>query len=420
MKHLSFILIAIISFTLILPVLVSTVNAQPQQNVYVTVNPTTSDTTFYTRVNHNFTFSFQALWSYGDDAGKPVQNAIVKMEILNQQNQVIGSLKLNTTTGFFLFNYSSINPDILTFTPASLTLQDGTEYTVAMKDSSLNLYGLQAKSVTVWYDSFHVSIVNMNTDSLGKVTATVNVTYQLLPEDGLTLAASATYSQQTFLPKNVQNATVLINGVKATETQPGIYTAESSLIMPTAYVNVQVSQEGWTPTVNAFSTTHTANEQVWLYAATFISALSFAAVGLHFALARKASHNNSSLKPSNWPFIGGVLLAASSIVSFYWGLTGIEGSMHLFDWLFLTILALASFVLGLVGAALAIKGRNQALTIFASILPLLTNVVIVKTSLDTYMLPYSWITLLAPAALSIASIVAISNFVDTSKKQLQL
>jgi hypothetical protein len=334
--------------------------------------------------------------------------------VRNSANKLISTLKFNTTTGIFAFNYSSADADILTFTPTSLTTMQGQKYTSDDLESSNSVYGLQAASTVVWWDTFHVSSVSINTNSLGKTEATVNVTYSLLPEEGLTL------SNQTFLPKIVHNATVLINGVKATEIQSGIYTAESSLIMPTAYVNVQVSQEGWTTTVNAFSATHTANEQVWLYAVAFISALSLVAVGLHFALARKASHDNSSLKSSNWPFIGGVLLVASSIVSFYWGLTGIEGFMHLFDWLFLTVLALVSFVLGLVGAAMAIKGRNQALAIFASILPLLTNIVIVKTSLDTYMLPYSWITLLAPAALSIASIVAISNFVDTNKKQLQL
>jgi hypothetical protein len=132
-------------------------------------------------------------------------------------------------------------------------------------------------------------------------------------------------------------------------------------------------------------------------------------VGLHFVLARRANHDNSGVKPSNWPFIGGVLLAGSSVVSFFWLLTGVEGCMHMFDWVLLSGFAVATFALGIVGTILAFKKHLQPLAVSAAILPLLTNVIFVKTSFDNYALSYSLLTLLVPAVLSIASIVALCS-----------
>ena len=94
--------------------------------------------------------------------------------------------------------------------------------------------------------------------------------------------------------------------------------------------------------------------------------------------------------------------------------------MHLFDWILLSVFALTSFALGIVGTVLAFKRRLQPLAIFATILPLLTNVVVVKAAFDSYMLPYPLVTLIAPAILAIASTIAISSADDafiTSTKQ---
>ena len=136
------------------------------------------------------------------------------------------------------------------------------------------------------------------------------MTYKLLPEEGLIL------QNQTFLQKIVRDTIVTINGVVATETSPGIFTAESSAAMDTAYVNVRVSQDGWKTTETAFSFPHTANQQVWMYGVAFVSIGIFAAFAVHYAVYRKAS--SSSMKHSNKSFFGFILLLVTSVLSLYW------------------------------------------------------------------------------------------------------
>ncbi len=401
MKH-KLALLALLGLILVLPIVINATMAQAQNNSVVTITPTTkASAPYYQSVGINCTLSFDAVWSSGDSNGNPIQNATATIEVKNQEGKVVENLKLNTGRGTFTFNYTTSTVDILTFTPTSLTTQVGETYTVGA--------GLQSSPVVVLFDTFKVELLSCDTSTLGKTVTTVKVTYLLLNDTDLSY-------DNLVISKKLTEMTVTINGVQATETQPSIFTAEGSLINPTAYINVQVSQEGWTKTVNAFSQAHTANERVWVYAAGAISAFALAAVGLHFVLARKASHDNPSLKPSNWSFIGALLLAGSSVVSLFWALTGLEGCMHLFDWILLSVFALTSFVLGMVGAVLAFRRRFQALAIFATILPLLTNVVVLKAAFDSYMLSYSLITLVAPAILSIASTIAISSPDDAFEK----
>jgi len=260
----------ILLLMLLLPVTIKPAIAQTTPNYYVTVNPTTPDSPIYTTVGRNWTVSFEALWSYGDDSGTPIENAIVTVQVNNSKSEVIDSLLLDTTTGLFSFNYSSSTADVLTFTPIKLVTTDGTEWKPNLLDAENSLYGFQSKSVVIWWDTFHASLVSYDTETLGDTMVSVNVTYLLLPEEGLTLPEWATYSHQMFLPKIVHNASVTINGVKAEETSiERIFKANVSIWLPTAYIHVGVSQEGWVTTHTGFSFVHIANEPSWEYTVIF-------------------------------------------------------------------------------------------------------------------------------------------------------
>jgi hypothetical protein len=380
---------------LALTVIVGTANLQAQTNYPVTIKPTNPDSPFYTSVGNNWTLSFTANWNNGD----AIHNATAAIKVLNSQNTVIETLKFNTTLGVFTFNYSSEDADILTFTPTSLTSMDGQEFTV--EDNHLRV-----ESSVIWYDTFQVRLVSYDVDNLGKTVTTVNVTYLLLPDEGLTLP------DQTFLPKTVHNATITINGAAATETSNGIFTAESSAWMDTAYVNVRVSQEGWKKTDTAFSFVHAANQQVWIYGVGFVLIAIIAALAMHFVVYRKA--NNSS-KHSNKLFFGLILLIISSVLSLYWGVVAIEAVMHTFDWFVFVLACLFSFAFGIFGSVLVFKKKLQPLAIFAPIVPLIINTVIVKSFLDNCQLASPWVMLLLSAILSSVCIF----FVSSSDKALE-
>lgn len=404
--------ITLLCLLLVIPVLIGTANVQAQNNYYITIKPADNGSPCYVSAGHNCTVAFSANYSYGNQNGAPVRNATVNVEVRNSKDHVLDNLKFNTTTGVFAFNYSSEDADILTFTPTRLTTQDTQEYTVDTVDSSDTLYGLMVEPTVVWYDTFHVSLVNFNTDTLGKTVTTVNVTYTLLPEEGLTLY------NQTFLPKIIHNATITINGVTATETQPGIFTAESSSILDTAYVNVRVSQDGWLTTETAFSFAQHANQQIWMYGVAFVSVLVFAALALHYAVYRKANGSSSHKHSSNL-FYGFILLIVTSILSLYWGITGVEGTLHTFAWLPLALVCLFSFVLGTVGSIFVLKKTRQALAILAATVPLIVNTIIVKTILNGCQLAFPLFLLLSSIVLSVACIFLVSGSDVAFKKTKQ-
>lgn len=403
------VLIGILLLILVLPFVVKTAIAQTTPNYFVTVNPTTPDSPMYTTVGRNWTVSFESLWSYGDNFGTAIENAIVTVQVNNSKSEVINTLLLNTTTGLFSFNYSSSTADILTFTPIKLVTQDGTEWKPNLLDAGNSLYGFQSKSVVIWWDTFHASLVSYNTETLGVTMVSINVTYLLLPEDGLTLPEWATYSHQTFLPKIVHNASVTINGVKAEETSiEGIFKANVSIWLPTAYIYVGVSQEGWVTTHTGFSFAQNANESLWAYSILLGLASVAVVLILSFVLSKK-SKSAISFKHSNFPLFGGILLAITSVISLYWGLVGLDSTLHGFDWILLTVLGLLSFGFGLVAGLLSLRRKNQALVIFVVIMPMLTNLVGVKSSLDMYELANPWLMLIASFVLSIVSGVLICN-----------
>ncbi len=103
------------------------------------------------------------------------------------------------------------------------------------------------------------------------------------------------------------------------------------------------------------------------------------------------------------------MLAVTSIISLYWGVVGLEGALHTFDWAFLAALGLVSFALGIASSIMVLRRKQQALAIFAVVLPLFTNVVGIKSSLDMYGLANPWLILVASLLLSLLSGFLISN-----------
>lgn len=378
----------LLSLLIVFPILICSANVQAQDNP-VAIKSATEDSEFYTSAGQNWTLSFSAT----DQNGQPIQNATAKIEIKNSQDDLLETSNFNTTLGTFEFNYTSDAADILTFTPTGLTTHDGQEYTV---DSDGVFVG---ESIVVWYDSFDVSMVSFDVSSLEKTVVTVNVTYLLIPGEGLTL-------NNQFLPKIVQNALVLINGVEANETSPGIFTGESSTFLDTAYVNVRVSQEGWTTTDTAFGFNHEANQQIWIYGIIIASIIILAGFGIHFAVYRKS---RSSSTHSNKPFFALVLLLVTSALSLYWGVVAIEGIMHTFDWLLFALACFFSFAFGLVGSVLILRKKLLPLTIFVPVIPLIVNTVIVKSVLDASQIASPWLMLVLSFLLSAACIIFISN-----------
>lgn len=392
---------------LVLPA-IKAVNAQTTPNYFVTVNPAAPDSQMYTTVGRNWTVSFEALWSYGDNSGIAIANATVTVQVYNSKTVVIETLSLNTTDGLFSFNYSSSTADMLTFTPTKLVTSDGTEYASDLLDAENNLYGFESKSVVVWWDTFHVSLVSYDTDTVGVTMVSVNVTYLLLPEEGLTLSEDATYSHQTFLPKTAHNVNVTINDVKAEETSTeGVFKANVSTWLPTAYIHVGVAQEGWVTTHTGFSFAHNANEPSWQYATISGSALVVAVSAIFFVRRRKEGINILSLK--NYPLLGGVFLAITSVISLYWGLVGLDSTLHGFDWILLTLFGFLSFGFGLASALLSLRRKIHPLVIFVINMPMITNLVGVKYSLDMYELANPWLILIASFILSFVSAVLICN-----------
>ena len=77
--------------------------AQAQSNYYVTVKPTTSHSPMYTMVGFNWTVSFEALWSFGVNSGKPLQNATTIIEITDNESKRIDDLSVKSDISGIIF-----------------------------------------------------------------------------------------------------------------------------------------------------------------------------------------------------------------------------------------------------------------------------------------------------------------------------
>jgi hypothetical protein len=130
---------------------------------------------------------------------------------------------------------------------------------------------------------------------------------------------------------------------------------------------------------------------------------------LLFVFIFRKENNPLLLRHNNYPFYGSALLAITSIISLYWGLVGLDGFLHGFDWILLASLGTLSFTLGIVGILTLLRKKYQILAIIAVAAPMFVNVVGIKFSLDMYQLANPWLILLASLFLSAISGYFICN-----------
>jgi len=395
--------------TLVLPLLAKTAGTETEFYYWVTVNPTTPDLVIHSPVGRNWTISFQATWTYGNNSGQTIKNATISVEVRTTDSAVLETLLPKTNaTGFISFYYSSPTPNVLMFAPTKLVTEDGMEWNQSLLDAAHLLYGFKSKPITIYWDSFDASLISTDTDSFGVARVSVNITYLLIPKEGLTVPHLSNNSYYDYIPKYVHDANVTINGVRAEESLPGVYTGEASTGLPTTYILIEVSQEGWLQTQQAFSFTHDANAFIWALAA-IIGMVCAVVLLIYCFISSKKTKAHALFKEKKVPIIGAILLIITSFISMYWALVGIESALHGFDWMLLGIFGVIAFVFGLAGSIMSIRRKNFALTMVAVCFPLLENTVVVKYSFDNYLLAISWITIAPAFIISILSGVLIGR-----------
>jgi hypothetical protein len=399
--------VSLLLLVLILP-FVETASAQSISYFLRTVKLATPSPVMHASVRQNFSIPFHAVWTYGSSLGEAIENANVTVEIKTGHGDSVENVTQTTNaTGFATFNYSFSVPVILTFTPTRTVTQDGTEW-------NASLYNLQSESATVYCDTFDVALVSANTETLGLAEVSVNVTYLLVPEEGLTLPQASNSSQQEVISKTVHSVSVTINGVKAEETAVhGVYTASFSTWLLTAYVIVEVSQESWASAHEGFSFAHGSNGTIWIPAIILCSVCAAVSLALYFVWHRK-SKSVVVFGKAGFPIFGGVLLAIASFISLYWGVVGFDSALHGFDWALLGVAGIGSFGCGLLGSVMSLKRKNQTLTIFTVCAPLIVNEVAVKAALDFYQLATPWVIIVPSLVIAVISGIFVSNSNDHS------
>lgn len=403
-------LMSLLLLWLILSASAEAISAQTTTSrFWISANPATSSSIIYGSIGKNWSIPFQAVWSYGENSGNVVENANVTVEVKTDDGVAIENVSTMTNaTGFATFYYTSSTPTSLIFTPITVVAQDGMEYNASLSENGQDtLYGLQSKSVTVYWDTFDALLVSTDTDTQGVTTASVNVTYLLLPAEGLTIPSSSS-SEYDCLSKTASGVNVTINGIKTEETSlSGVYTATFSTWLPTAYVFVEISREEWLPAQKGFSFAHNSNSTIWTPAIIISLAC---AVGLSvYYLAFRKTKGTVLFGSARFPIIGGLFLAVASFISLYWGVVGFDSTLHGFDWTFLAACELFSFGFGIAGSIISLKKRKQALAIFALCFPLLTNVIAIKAALNVYQLATPWLIIVASFVISVISAIFISN-----------
>ena len=378
-----------------------TVSAQEESSYYVTVKPILADLPQYMSIGRTVNVPFEAQWTYGPNQSRFIENATATIAVTNQKGELVGTVIANTTTGVFVVNYTQNKPNILSFNATKLVTQDGQEWNSDPVDSANYAYGLTSSHARVFWDTFHVSMVRYNTDSLQNIDATINVTRLLLPQEGLTTRGNV------HISKIAMGVIVTINGVLAQEIEPGIYSASSSTWLSTAYVNVKVSSVNWTTTATGFSFIHNANQPSWTYGVGLGIICVSAVIVLGFLISKKT--NNQMTNPNSLPFMGAVILTSTCIINLYWIFVAVEATMHTFDWALLAVFGVFSAVLGLVGAVMLLRQKHPALVMTAVMMPMIMNTLAVNASLGMYQLVNPWIWLFGSLFLSIISAVFISR-----------
>jgi len=369
---------------------------------WVTVNPAVPVSIIHLPVGQNFRFSFQAVWTYGGNSGQAIENATVPIEVKTANNTLIETLTLKTNaTGFILFNYSSQTPIILTFTPTKLITEDGVEWNQSLIGDA---YGFHSESMTIYWDSFNVSLISVETNSLGIIRVVANITYFMIPEEGLTILNN---SQHEYIPKQVHGANVKINGIEAEElSTQGVYTAETSTMLPTAYILVEVSHEEWRQN-KAFVFNHNANEFFWALATILGLTCAALILAYRFILSRKTKEN--VLFKMKTPTVGAIFLMITSFISIYLALVGIECTLHGFNWIVLGIFGIIAFAFGIIGSVMSKRKKHFALIMITVCLPLIENTIAVKYSFDNYQLPIPWIAITLALTVSTMSGILIGR-----------
>ncbi len=408
-KNSVWIILSMLLLILVSTVFLQNVKAETPQ-YWASVNLATPNNVMYSTVGHNLTISFHAAWTYGENIGLSIENANVTIEVETTTGTIIDTFNSTTnSTGFLLFNYSAQTPYILKFTPTKLFSKDGKEWNSTSPQSSDNVFGFQAESISVYYDTFDIKLVSTDTNSQGTTSLTVNVTYLLVPEEGLILPPSSSYLNQTYFPKIAHNVKVTVNGIKAQESdEPGMYTTRIPTSLPTAYVLVEVSQEEWLPNYRAFSFAHVFNLYLWM---PIIAGIACVLGFLMFYNIRVRKRHAVGWN-RNFPIFGGILLLGASLISLYWGVVGIDNTLDGFNWILLSILGLGSFVVGVIGSVMSVKYRHEARVLFVMCIPLLVNTVAVRLSLDMYELALPWITVILSFVISLISAILIGNSDD--------
>lgn len=397
----------------VFPIFVETASAQTSAYYWVTVKPTAPGFVVHSPVGWNWTVSFQTLWTYGNNSGGAIENATVSVEVTANDTVMETLLPKTNATGFVSFYYSSAIPDVLTFAPTKLVTEDRVEWNSSLLEtlpSGALLYGFQSKSVTIYWDSFAATLVSADVSSLGVTRLAVNITYLMIPQGGLTVPQLRNQSRYDYIPKYVHGADVKINGVEAKESSVlGVYAAETSTWLPTAYILVGISQEGWPQTNKALSFTHSANEIIWASATVFgLIGVAVVLLTYHF-VSSKRTKGHALFKQTGFPAVGAILLIIASFISMYWALVGVETVLHGFDWIFLGIFGVIASTFGLVGGVMSKMRKNFVLTMIAACFPLIENAVVVKISFDNYQLAIPWIAVAPAIIISVVSGILIGR-----------
>jgi hypothetical protein len=193
----------------------------------------------HSTVDWEWNFTYEARWDWGESKGEIIPNATLPIEVYdvaNESNIVLVNNFLLTTDnrGCVSFVYSSPIPRVLRFKPTKLITRDGAEYNSSLYETTYeqystasyyNLYGFRSNESTIYWDDFDMSIANVDVNRLGTSKVAVNLTYQMIPTEGVWVGMWDP-EKTNYIPKYVSNANVTVNGVKADELSPGLYEAQ--------------------------------------------------------------------------------------------------------------------------------------------------------------------------------------------------
>jgi len=232
----------------------------------------------------NVSVSYQVQWGWGGNKGQKVVNASVYLEVREDNGTTIENhVYYVNDTGYISFCYSSHGPATLHFVPTKVVDQEGVEYNSTLLHTSNStsdkywLCGLNPSPLTVYWDSLNITSINAGTYDLGTATVVVQVQYLMIPEDS-----------QVY-PKNVNAATVTINGLNATFYQDGFYTIKLSTWFPTVDLTIEAPLEGWPKTTKTYSTAQIANRALYFQIAAGVL-LTLGILAAVYAILRRRKH----------------------------------------------------------------------------------------------------------------------------------